>query len=89
MIDLETKARLEKVKDRIADSENPVELVNNMYGSHPETLTRLDVVKNRMANWQDPVEIVNNIYGSHPGDDGREDDGLHKIGYFERIFSFN
>lgn len=80
MESLELKAKLGKVKRRISETENPVELVNNLYGSHPETPTRLATVKSKMADWRDPVEIVNNIYGSHPGDEG--------IDYFKRVFSF-
>ncbi|MBM3233899.1 hypothetical protein FJZ19_02270 [Candidatus Pacearchaeota archaeon] len=79
MTDLETQTKLERVKERIADSENPVELVNNMYGCHPETPARLSAAKSRMADWQNPVEVVNNIYGCHPKD--------NRIGYFQRVFS--
>lgn len=80
MADLETQTRLEDAKRRMAESENPVELVNNMYGCHPKTPQRLAAVKGRMARWQSPVEVVNNIYGSHPGEG--------EAGYFARVFSF-
>lgn len=64
---------LEKTIERIALHENPVELVNNLYGCHP-----INESIRRIAEHKNPVELVNNMYGCHPDGNGSD--------YFSRIY---
>lgn len=60
---------LDKTVERIASHENPVELVNNMYGCHP---TAIKQSVTRIARYKNPVELVNNMYGCHPDNAGQD-----------------